>query len=78
MKIVIEHCRYAPKWETLEALLKETTNNPEARIKSVDREDNGTDYRKPGVYNIGLDQGNQTTLPITLEVVAVGHKPTIL
>ena len=75
MEIVIEHARYAPKWETVQQLLRETTNNTKATITKIDREDKGTDYRKTGVYNIMLDQGNNTALPITLEVVPVGQKP---
>lgn len=78
MKIVIEQCRYAPKWETLQELLRQTTANYNAVITKIDRRDNGCDYGSTGVYDIRLDQGNQTYLPIVLEVVAVGHRPTIL
>lgn len=72
MKVVIEHARFAPKWETLEQLLRETTNNPDATITKIDREDNGVNYSETGVYNIMFKQGNNTSLPIRLEVIPIG------
>jgi len=78
MKIVIEHCRYAPKWDTLEMLLREATNDQSATITRLNRPDGQCGYREPGIYELDLRRDNNTTLAITLEVVAVGNKPTIL
>ena len=74
MKITITHCRYAPKWESLEQVIKEATNEPEGRLIRISRDDNGCNYRAPGIYSLGFRQSNNTVLPVKLEVVAVGHK----
>jgi len=71
MQITITHCRYTPKWETLQQMIQEATNNPKARLVKISRLDKGCNYRAPGVYTIAINQGNHTTLPITLVVEGV-------
>lgn len=78
MKIVIEHCRYTPKWDTLQQMLREATADESATITRINRPDRQCGYREPGIYEIDVRRDNNTILPVTLEVVAVGHKPTIL
>jgi hypothetical protein len=75
MEITITHCRYAPKWESLEKVIREATNEPEGRLVKIDRADGRCDYSKPGLYHLRFEQSNQTLLPIRLEIVAVGQKP---
>ncbi len=68
MEITITHCRYAPKWESLETVLREATNEPHGQLIRVSREDKGCDYRGLGVYNLGFRQTNGV-LPIKLTVL---------
>ena len=75
MEITITHCRYAPKWESLEQVIREATNEPEGRLVKIDRADGRCNYRNPGLYHLRFEQSNNTLLPIRLEVVAVGQKP---
>jgi len=72
MEITITHCRYAPRWETLQAIIRESTNEHDGLLIRISRLDNGCDYRAPGVYNLGFRMKNGCILPITLTVVAVG------
>ena len=74
MEITITHCRYAPKWEALQTLIRQVTNEPDGIITTLNRVDKGTDYRKPGVYSIKFRLSSKCLLPITLNVVAVGKK----
>lgn len=67
MKITISQCRYCPKWETIQQLLQEATNNPTGRIVGILRADRGCDYRKTGTYYLGFNNG-LTSLPVTLEI----------
>ena len=73
MDIVITHCRYAPRWETLETMIREATNEADGRLVRIKRKDNGVDYRAIGVYRLDFRQNNKTILPITLRVVGVGE-----
>jgi len=72
MEITITHCRYTPKWETLQTVIREATNDESATLTRIRREDGGCGYREPGVYNLGVRRDNQTILPIKLTIVAVG------
>ena len=40
MKITMTRCRYTPKWETLERLIKEATNQPYGFLIGIRRRDN--------------------------------------
>jgi hypothetical protein len=75
VEITITHCRYAPKWESLEKVIREATNEPEGRLVKIDRADGRCNYSKPGLYHLRFEQSNNTLLPIRLEIVAVGEKP---
>jgi len=68
MDITITHCRYAPRWETLQQMIRETTNEPEGLLVRISRIDGGCDYRAIGVYTLDFLQSNGTILPITLKV----------
>jgi len=73
MKITIEHCRYAPKWETLNKMLKEVLADPDGRLSKIDRVDGGVDYHATGRYNLEWDdRRSHAVLPITLVCVPVG------
>ena len=69
MKITITNCRYTPKWDTLQTLLREATNEHAGQLTRIARADGGCDYRKPGVYNLSFthDHG-QCSTPIVLTV----------
>lgn len=79
MKIVIENCRYAPTWASLEKVLKEALGDPDGHITRIARVDNGCDYRATGVYKLSWDPrsilGGQfaVSLPITLVCAKVGE-----
>lgn len=76
MEITITHCRYTPKWETLEQVIREATNDESStlvRINRISRCDNGCDYRKPGQYDLDVRRDNETILPVKLTVKAVGE-----
>lgn len=72
MEITITNCQQAPKWESLEQVIKEATNSPQGRLVRISRKDNGVNYRGPGVYSLGFRESNseQTTLSITLNIVS--------
>ena len=76
MEITITNCQYAPTWESLEQVIKEATNKPEGRLVRISRDDNGVNYRAPGVYSLGFRQSNSdmTILSITLNVVATAAR----
>ena len=74
MEIVITNCRYAPSWDSLQTVIRDAVNDPEGTIVRITREDNGCGYREPGKYNLSFLAGDrQTSLPILLNIVAVGH-----
>jgi len=72
MEIIITHCRYAPKWDSLQTVIQEATNEPEGELRRIARHDKECNYREPGVYSLGFVLSNGCTLPITLNVIAVG------
>ena len=72
MEITITHCRYAPKWESLQTVIREATNDHGGRLVKIDREDGGCNYRETGVYHLLFKQNNDTSLPIRLNIVGVG------
>jgi len=74
MKITIENCRNAPKWVTLEKMLKEVTGDPAGHFTKIDRADGMVDYRAPGEFNLAWakDWIGDTSLPITLVCIPVG------
>ena len=74
MKITITHCRYAPRWDSLQTVIREATNDQGEFIK-IRRRDGGCDYRNPGVYDLDFKQANKTILPIVLTIKAVGEAP---
>ena len=65
MEIRIENCRQAPRWSTLETLLRETTNRA-GRIISINRTDRGCNYRKPGEYRVKFSCGENSYVEILL------------
>ena len=73
MKIVITHCRYTPKWESLQQIIREATNDESATLTRISRKDGGCDYRAPGEYDLDVRRDNQTILPVHLDVRAVGQ-----
>ena len=76
MKIVIEHCRRAPKWESLQQVLKEALGDEDGHFTKIDRVDDHIDHGATGAYKLmwANDHNEQTLLPITLICVAVGHR----
>jgi hypothetical protein len=73
MRITIDHCRYTPKWETLQQVIREATNDESASITRINRKDGGCNYRAPGEYDLDVRRDNQTILPVHLDVRAVGQ-----
>jgi hypothetical protein len=72
VKITITHARYTPRWESLQTIMREATNDPKATLVRISRVDGGADYRKPGIYELGLRQDNGVLLCV-LEVTGVGQ-----
>lgn len=73
MEITITHCRYTPRWDSLQTVIREATNDTSATLTRISRVDGGCDYRKPGVYDLDVRRDNQTILPVKLTVKAVGE-----
>jgi len=70
MNITITHCRYAPRWDTLERLLQETTNQPNGTLIRIARKDGGANYSSPGQYEARFRPENQlTVLLVNLDVL---------
>jgi hypothetical protein len=72
MRITINHCRYAPRWETINQVIREATNDPKGQLIRISRRDNGCDYRAPGIYDLDFRYGGERrdiVLPIELEIV---------
>ena len=74
MQITLTHCRYTPKWDSLQTIIREATNDESCEITRISRVDNGCDYRAPGEYELDAKRSNNTILPIRLTVVAVGKE----
>lgn len=75
MEITITNCRYTPKWETLEKIIREAVGEPEesrGRITRISRCDKCCDYRQPGKFNLEFIRGDNTVLPIHLNIVSDG------
>jgi hypothetical protein len=73
MEITITHCRYTPRWDTLQKAIREATADPSATINRIQRADRSCDYRKPGEYSVHVRRDNDTVLPVKLIVKAVGE-----
>ena len=54
MRITIEETPYAPKWETLQEIIREATADDSATLVRLNRKDNGCDYLRPGEYELGV------------------------
>ena len=71
MEITLTHCRYAPSWEMTQDLIRSVTANEVAVIAKINRRDRGVNYRSPGIYDLSVNQGNGTILPVVLNIVSV-------
>lgn len=71
MNITIDHCRYTPRWETLEKMIREATASKGQLIR-IARKDKGCNYRAPGTYEVGYQyEDSRIILPITLTIKGV-------
>jgi hypothetical protein len=78
MKITITHCRYTPKWSTLQEVIREVTNDESCVISRIQRHDKGCGYRDPGEYELDVRRNNETILPVKLTVVAVRQQNMVV
>jgi hypothetical protein len=74
MNIIITHCRYAPKWDTLQRIIREATNELNGELTRISRTDGGCDYRALGEYDLDFKRTNHTILPVKLTVIGVGKQ----
>jgi hypothetical protein len=74
MQITISNARHAPKWETLQTIIRETVDG-NATLNMIDRLDGGANYNGTGEYELSYSNGVQSihiSLSVTpLEYVAV-------
>jgi hypothetical protein len=68
MNITITGARYAPRWDTLQVLIREMMADPSATIVRISRLDGGCDYRALGRYALGVRTGDVVSSG-TLEVL---------
>jgi hypothetical protein len=68
MEITLTHCRYTPSWESLETIIRESTNEPKGSLMRIARKDGGCDYRAPGEYDLGFRLYNGCILGVKLTV----------
>ncbi len=54
MRITMTGCRQTPSWETLQDALRQATGDERALLTRISRDDNGANYRAPGVYTLTL------------------------
>ena len=71
MEIAITHCRCTPRWDSLQTIIRESTNDESATLIRINRPDGCCDYRRPGVYELDVLIRNQTILPVKLTVTGV-------
>lgn len=69
VKITIEGMRYAPKWVTLQDVMRDATNNDGLLFTRINRKDKGCDYRGHGVYDIDyIDRyGDVSRMELTIK-----------
>lgn len=75
MHITITGCRYAPTWDTLQTMIRETmpdgpSRPREGQITRINRLDGGTNYRGLGEYDLTY-QMIDCHLPISLSVLGL-------
>ena len=68
MDITITNCRYTPRWDTLQSLIRETTDDEKATITRISRLDRHCGYRDPGEYDLDARLGDGDSLNIRLTV----------
>lgn len=77
MNIVITHCRYIPKWDSLQTIIREATNEPDGKLIQISRRDKGCNYRELGIYDLKFRFGGERKdliSRITLNVKGMGEK----
>ena len=67
VKITITHAKYTPKWETLQAMLREAID-ANGVITRISRPDRRSNYRAPGKYAVDFRLKDGTVTPVDLEV----------
>ena len=70
MEITITCATYTPRWDTLEKVIQEVTNDEDrvGRIVQIIRSDGGVDYRGPGHYTVGFRTPADDMLMVSLTV----------
>lgn len=68
MTITITNCKLAPKWTTINHLVREATGQPGTLVR-IARRDNGVDYRALGEYDLSYRiHDSLDVLHVTLSV----------
>ncbi len=70
MKITIEGSDSAPKWETLQNVIREMTNSPQGylnRVRLFRRNGRNWYFRGPGAYSLTFVRSDGTTIPVELQ-----------
>jgi len=68
MNITIDNCKYTPRWDTLQTLIREVTDDSKGVMIGINRKDGGCDYRGPGGYMVSFRQSDSSILSVNLEV----------
>ena len=67
VKITITHAKYTPKWETLQAVLREAID-AQGVITRIARPDRKCNYRAPGKYDVDFRLKDGSVTAVDLEV----------
>jgi len=78
MIIKITDCTLAPKWETLQTMVRESIYDKDAVFTKINRKDSGCNYRSPGEYELELRKSNGTVKKIDLSIENSSSPPNML
>ena len=68
MRITIQGTLVAPKWETLQNVIRESMDDDTALLIRIARVDGGANYRSPGLYDLDVLLDDGSMLGIVYEV----------
>ena len=68
MRIKIEGAKNAPKWETLQSMIRESINDDAGKLVRIARTDNGCDYHGCGEYDLDFRTATYDIIPVRVVV----------
>lgn len=68
MKIRIEGAQNAPKWETLESIIRESVNDDTGKLIRIARVDGRSNYHGCGEYDLDFRTATYDIVPVRVVV----------